>query len=146
MLFSFYLNDLHDYLTRAGNTDIDISCVQNDVTLYINILVLLFADDTILLAKSADDFQKCLNDFSQYCNMWKLNINLTKTKVIVFGSTKSTWDKLKFTYNGLPLEIVDNYKYLETVFTPNGKFCSMINHLAEQGNKAMYLLYRRTII
>jgi len=28
MLFSFYLNDLQDYLTRAGNTGIDISCFQ----------------------------------------------------------------------------------------------------------------------
>ena len=31
MLFSFYLNDLHDYLPRGGNTGIDIHRVQNDV-------------------------------------------------------------------------------------------------------------------
>ena len=72
-----------------------------------------------MIARSANDFLKCLNDFEEYCNTWKLQININKTKVMIFGTNRRTWRKYSFKIND---EIVDNYKYLGIVFSPTGKF------------------------
>ena len=65
ILFSYYLNDLQDFLSSQNNEGIKIEYLADNMIEYLKILVLLYADDTIILAKTADDFQKCLNDFSE---------------------------------------------------------------------------------
>ena len=57
--------------------------------MYMNLFVLLYADDTILLAETPDGLQKQLNIFSKYCNLWRLKVNAEKTKVMIFGSRKN---------------------------------------------------------
>ena len=44
---------------------------------YIKLFVLMYADDTILLAESEEDLQDC--------NKWKLQVNVKKTKIVVFS-------------------------------------------------------------
>ena len=46
--------------------------------------LLLYADDTALLAESAKELQAALNAMFLYCKTWNLSVNPTKTKVIVF--------------------------------------------------------------
>ena len=69
-IYSLYLNDLQTYLTDKQNTGVNLEFMENYIVSYIHIRVLLFADDTVILSKSADEFQKCLNDFNQYCMEW----------------------------------------------------------------------------
>jgi hypothetical protein len=47
-------------------------------------MVLLYADDTVILAESAEDLQLALNEFFIYCTQWKLNVNVEKTKIMIF--------------------------------------------------------------
>ena len=56
---------------------------HEDAIFYLQILVLLYADDTVIVADSKEKLQKCLDDFYDYCVYWKLNINASKTEVIV---------------------------------------------------------------
>ena len=114
--------------------------MENDIVSYIHILVLLFADDTVIVSKSADEFQKCLN---QYCMEWKLTMNTNKTKVIVFGTKKRGIRNFNFTIAGNNIEIVDSCKYLGVYFSSNGSFYKARSHLVSQARKAMYLLYKR---
>jgi len=72
--------------------------------------VLLYADDTVLIAESAQTLQNCLNDFGEYCKTWKLKINKDKTKVIIFGSRQNR--NFSFKIDNTSLEIVNSYKYL----------------------------------
>ena len=143
LLFSFYLNDLNNYLSNSQNEGVTVNYSDEDSTLYLQILVMLFADDTIILAQSPESFQKSLDDFQDYCTQWKLKINTTKTKVIIFGSNRRSWPNYNFNLGGSNLEIVEKYKYLGIYFTPNGNFKTAITHLSEQANKAMHLLYKR---
>ena len=46
--------------------------------------VLLYADDLIILAESEVELQAIINSLYNYCNNWSLNINLNKSKVVVF--------------------------------------------------------------
>ena len=76
LLFSIYLNDLQDVLEGLNIKGID--SISRDLE---NELILLYADDTILLSESKDDLQIMLNEFSIYCKKWKLRINVQKTKI-----------------------------------------------------------------
>lgn len=61
---------------------------ENDINIYIKLFVLLYAGDTVLMSEDQESTQNLLNDFSDYCRLWKFQINMNKTKVMVFGTNK----------------------------------------------------------
>ena len=50
---------------------------------YLKLYILMYADDTVVLAESEDEMQKLLNTLHEYCEEWKLKINVTKTKIAI---------------------------------------------------------------
>ena len=90
-LFAVFLNDLESFL--SSNPELQgVDCVTNAANnmIYMNlkIFVLLYADDTVILAESSDDLQIGLDMYSSYCRIcrqWKLEINYDKTKIMVFA-------------------------------------------------------------
>jgi hypothetical protein len=140
ILFSLYLNDLDTYLSRTCN-GIDISHNSREAVNFLKILILLYADDTILFGENEQSFQTNLNCFSEYCDTWKLNINYLKTKVIVFGTNKPS--KYVFSINGHRLETVKEYKYLGVYFSSSGSFNNCKKHILSQANKALFQLFVR---
>ena len=96
IFFSLYLNDLEKYLEESGNHVIELPSLENDLNSLVKIILMLYADDTILISDDPDKLQKCLNDFMTYCKIWKLNINTEKTKVVVFGSRLKSNRKISF--------------------------------------------------
>ena len=75
------------------------------------------------------------------CTEWKLNVNITKTKVQIFGARKL--NPYQFYINNTKLEIVDHNKYLGVYFSKTGSFNKTKTHLSEQANKALHFLYTR---
>jgi hypothetical protein len=51
--------------------------------IYLKIILLFFADDTVLMSENVDGMQTMLNVFSEYCNTWKFQVNIAKTKVVI---------------------------------------------------------------
>ena len=51
-------------------------------------LILLFADDMVLFGNSKEDLQFALNKFENYCDKWRLTVNTSKTKVMIFSIRK----------------------------------------------------------
>ena len=136
LLFSLYLNDLEDFLLEKGSNYIKTNSEVCDS--YLKILLLLYADDTVIMSNSAENLQKALTDLECYCTQWKLQINCSKTKIIIFGKRKSSPDKFNFTYSGNKIEIVDEFKYLGVLFRYNGNFLSCKRMLKDQASKAMF--------
>ena len=58
--------------------------IENIMNVYMNIFLLLYADDTVLMAETPEDLQKQLNIFHDYCLAWKLKVNIDKTKIACF--------------------------------------------------------------
>ena len=112
---------------------------DGDIEVYLKLYLLLYADVTIIMAESECELQAALNAAHHYCTLWKLAINIQKTKVMIFSRGKSQ-NILKFNYNGLPLEVVTDYKHLVIDFNYNGKFNKCEKHLFEQAQKVMYSL------
>ena len=101
---------------------------DSDVDNYKKILLLLYADDTIILAESAQKLQKAIDGMYQYCQHSKLEINMTKTKIIVFSRGKIR-NLPNITFGVIPLEVVYEYTYLVVTFNYNGTFGKAIKKL-----------------
>ena len=116
-----------------NSTRVQLSDPNIDPTLYIEILLLIYADDTILILDDRQKLQNTLNNFVSYCKDWKLNINIEKTKVMALGSKTKN---LHFKIMNKELEIIKSYKYLGTHFSGNGNFKASRLHLADQAKKS----------
>ena len=74
-LFSLFLNDLEDFLNAHHCKGISVDYTDEDIRLYLKILILLYADDTVIFGTDPHSFQDNLNIFYEYCQLWELNIN-----------------------------------------------------------------------
>ncbi|MCG8112265.1 MAG: reverse transcriptase domain-containing protein [Candidatus Thiodiazotropha taylori] len=141
-LFTIFLNDLEHYLTSKHINGVKIDYNLDEASLYLKILLLLYADDTVIFSENADDLQHALIEFENYCELWKLKVNISKTKVVVFSRGK--YDKsISFVFQKEKLETVEQYKYLGIYLGRSGSYVAAKNHIAEQGNKAMFALIRK---
>ena len=132
LLFSLFLNDIEESFIHSGLEGLDIDTFK--------LFLLLYADDIVIFANSAEQLQESLNILSDYCSRWKLTVNVAKTKVMVFRKGGILPRNLAFYYNGQQLEIVKNFKYLGIVFTAGGSFAEAQNALAGQAQKAIFKL------
>ena len=114
------------------------------------IFLLLYADDIVIFANSAEELQSGLDALSVYCNRWKMKVNVSKTKILIFRKGGILPRQLEFIYEGSPIEIVKHFKYLGIVFTTGGSFSEAQNTLAGQAQKAIFklnkYLYKFTFI
>ena len=131
LLFILFLNDLSSELDMDVDTELIIEEFQK--------FVLLFADDTLLLAETLPDLQNLLNKLSSYCDNWNITVNTDKTKVLVFKRSSRPEDFDIF-YGNERLDVVRNFIYLGVNVTSNGNFSHAQKHLSEQASKALYSL------
>ena len=140
-LFSNYLNDLEQYLRTNNVAGIDCTLQTDELFMYFKLFVLLYADDTVIFADSANNLQHVLNIFENYCTVWRLTVIIDKTKIMIFGRGKHK--NLVFHFGSNPIEIVNIFKYLGVIFTRGGSFSKTIKHNTDQAKKAMFLLLRK---
>jgi sorting nexin-29 len=94
LLFALFLNDLNTYLSThyAGLTswckDMNEKLPDDELDIFRKLCILLYADDTIILAESPHQLQKALDGMAEYCRKNKLKVNETKTKIVVFSRGK----------------------------------------------------------
>ena len=144
-LFSMYINDL------KGFKGIDIVMLK--------LLLLLYADDIAIISEAKEDLQHGLNILKDYCDKWKLKVNVNKTKVMVFKKGSRNQQSLRFLYGNTEIEIKILFEKLgfyyvwlyqgvgnETLFVPNIKqrlkdvYIQNLTELLQNSSKA--LLYR----
>jgi hypothetical protein len=66
-------------------------------------------------------FNKKLLVLEEFCNEWCLDVNISKTKILIFNKAGRHL-KENFKFNTAPLEYVASYKYLGIYFTASGSF------------------------
>lgn len=107
VLFSLYMNDLHESL--PGGVQVADTKVK----------VLLYADDIVLLSSSADVLQYMINALYSYCQLWELKVNMSKSKVMIFREGSRISRSLSWSFGDNSIEIVNEYKYLGMLITYN---------------------------
>ena len=126
LLFSLFLNDIEEQFIHSGIEGLDVDMVK--------VFLLLYADDIVIFSNTAEELQSGLDILSVYCKRWKMSINVSKTKVIIFRRGGILSRNLSFTYDGQPLEI------FRGVFTTGGSFSEAQTILAGQAQKAIFKL------
>ena len=133
-LFNIFLNDLPAYLDNTNTDPVYLSSQKLNC--------LMYADDLVLMSTSREGLQNCLYQLQKYCDDWKLDINVKKTKIIVFNKQGKTPPNVKFTFQSNELEIVKQTKYLGLIFSNTGAFKSAVSNLKDKGNKALFKIYK----
>ena len=141
LLFSLFLNDLNTFISGKYNGLSDISllfseCFNMNVNDCLKLFVLLYADDTIILADTEKEMKSALKALEDYCKTWKLKVNINKSKIIRFSKRKSK-NLPQFIFNNDIIDIVDDYVYLGTTITYNGKFKNAQNKQVIQAKRAL---------
>lgn len=130
-LFNLYLADLPEIFSEechpVTNFDSTLNC-------------LMFADDIVLMSETADGLQNCINKLQVYSEQWKLALNTTKTKVIIFNAGGHKFTRFKFHYNCESLEITQSYCYLGIQFTACGTFRAACDAILSKSLKAFFKL------
>ena len=75
----------------------------------------------VLVPDNYDHMQHLINVLDVYCNTWKLTVNCTKTKVLIFGGSKKDY-KTIFKLGNVISETVEIYKYFGIIFHKSNKF------------------------
>ena len=134
ILFTLFLNDLKDEIA-IGSHGIDIETIK--------LFVLLFADDLVLFAETVIELQRLINRLIGYCSRWHVNVNLSKTMVIVFrnGGTLRNYERWKF--NDTYLQVVTYYKYLGILISSRNSWYMCQKTLANQASKAWFAVKSR---
>ena len=92
LLFALYLNDLQEHLSKAYNgLSSSFNLIQDwvqdeDTVVFLKLFTILYADDNVVFAESRAELQAAMHGMLHYCIMWKLDINVQKTKVVIYGS------------------------------------------------------------
>lgn len=128
MLFLLYINDIVDVVNPG-------------------VQIRLFADDCILYknvnsATDQDDLNNSLGNILKWCDEWGMILNANKCVYLPVTRKKTT---LKHVYKlgSLPLEEVNNYKYLGVTLTNNLSWNLHINNVCSSAfRKLCYLKHK----
>ena len=106
----------------------------------LTLFVLLYADDIVILSESETGLQNGLYLLECYCDRWKLQVNISKTKAMIFKKGGRNRGNLYFTYKHEKLEIVKSFKYLGVFFTTGVSFNATYDSLHGQALKSLFKL------
>ena len=146
LLFALFINDFEEFLSlkydglcSLNNLFTNVS-TYDEILTYLRLYILLYADDTIIMAENPYQLQLALNALNAYCQTWKLKININKTKIIRFTQKRCPSFNYDFWLNGEKVELVETYVYLGTTISFNGKFKGAIEKQIMQANRALFAI------
>ena len=82
----------------------------------IEVFLLLYVDDVVLVAETALELQRKLRVLEKFCDKWGMEANLTKTQVIVFGNCGKTSKSETFFHLAKKVKVVTYYLHLGLIF------------------------------
>ncbi len=105
-----FVNDIDDNLLDNNYDFIQVG--DEWIGTMLEVLVLMYADDTVILAEDERGVNYALIAMERHCKTWKLEVNCRKTKISVFAKGRDSVRNYNFKFKGEEIEIVDEYKYL----------------------------------
>lgn len=129
LLFSLYLSDFDAFFRMYECPCIDVDSLHSINSIF-------FADDLVLMASSPIRMKKLISTLAIYCKENLLEVNLSKSKMIVFRRGGKLAQAFNFSYNGSPVEIVSTFTYLGVEFCCSGLFARAANSALTKANFA----------
>ena len=100
---------------------------------------LLWADDLLLMSKTPRGLQNSINKMHQFYESMGLQVNIKKTKVMIFNKRGIKLnDRFEFYLGGDRLEITDEYQYLGIKLKPSCSFSLAVQELNDKASRAWF--------
>ena len=136
VLFSLFINELTKDIIESGKHGIQLA---PDL---IELLIVLFADDVVLLSDSVFGLQIQLNVLFNTAKRLDLVANLDKSNIVVFKKGGHFALNERWCFGNEELEVVNMYKYLGFYFTTRLTFSPTLNDLADRARKGMLAIMK----
>ena len=102
----------------------------------------MLADDIILLSETTEGPQQCINNLQNYCIKWKLQINVKKTKTIIFNKSGAKMKSVHLHLSQTRLDNVTQCTYLGFTISASGTFSYGIRKLIDKAKRAWFAIRR----
>ena len=136
VLFSLFINELAQEITLKGKHGISLTPEQTQI------LILLFADDVLLLSHTIVGLQHQLNILNDTSKRLGLVVNMDKSKVVIFRMGGYVASRERWVFNGQTLQIVNQYKYLGIIFSTGLSFSYALRDMAGRSKKGVIGILR----
>jgi len=133
LLFSLFISDIESILQTSILEGLKIGKQK--------LHILLFADDMVLIALTANSLQLKINLLEKYFSRNGLTVHLDKTKVVIFQKGGRRAVTPRFTYNKSVIEIVNEYVYLGIPFYSSCCFKRTAELYKSKGMKALQAIW-----
>ena len=94
-----------------------------------------------MIGNSKENLQHSFDLLYAYCSKWGLEVNISKTKIIVFRERGRVKENEKWYHNHNEIEVVDKFNYLGVVLNYTGSFSLNNQYAVGKALKAMHVLY-----
>jgi len=131
LMFNLFINDIAMEINNLG-----VGVKFGDELLSI----MLYADDICLLAESEQDLQRMLDVLSDWCNKWKMSVNISKSQIVHFRNVAKSKTNVIFNIGFNQLDTVTQYKYLGLILSEHLDHKITVKMVAQSASRALGLL------
>lgn len=129
--FALLINELYDLLCATNIRGLHLFPDINESFL------LRFADDIALVADTVVSLKWQLSALNQIYIDSKLQVNVAKTKILVFKRDENISFREKLTFANVPLEIINGFTYLGLYFSNRISLYKMSDCMATKAKMAL---------
>ena len=133
ILFNIFLNDLLTEVDKDKTHSVQLGDKQ-----YITFLA--YADDIVILSKSAIGLQRSLDILDRFCNAWNMKVNIKKIKCITFQKKNKVNKNDIFHTGGYFVSNICEFTYLGLTINTAGSFKSSVEYLSQKARRACFAL------
>ena len=131
VLFSLFINDLALDIINNGRHGVSLS---SD---FVQLVILLFADDMILLSETVISLQTQLNSLFSAASRLQLKVNMNKSNIVVFRKGGYLGARERWICDGCMMRVVNSYKYLGICFSTRLSFYHACQDLVSRAKRAL---------
>ena len=106
--------------------------------------ILMYADDVVLIAESAEQLQENLNTLNTWTEQWRLSVNIGKTKMMHCRKPSQLLTDINFVLGELSVEKCASYRYLGFEITEHMDYSIAVNTLANASSRAFGALLAKS--
>ena len=132
-IFNLYIGDIVRRMNREGKG----AKLRNGGE-HEEVNVLLFADDTVIIAESEEELRELVSEFERECEMKGLKVNIGKTKTMKVGEERmDNREILDLRIRGEGVENVRKFKYLGVELMENGGMEEEVEHRMAEASRVI---------
>jgi len=140
ILFSLFINELVLEVVNNGRHGVTLSLDAFEL------FILLLADDVVLLSETVVGLQTQLNNLQRAASRLELNVNMSKSNIIVFRKGGYLGARERWFYNGMIMPVVNVYKYLGILFSTRLSFSAACQDLVSRAKNALFCIMRKLYV